>query len=67
MGKNKLISSAIAAEMLGFTQHYVSELCLKGKIKAQKIGHQWMFSMNAIKNLKRQRKKKEPLHHGSSE
>ncbi len=65
MGKNKFISSAMAAEMLGFTQHYISELCLKGKIKAEKIGHQWLFSVNAIKHLKRQRKKKEPIEHGS--
>ena len=57
--KNRLITCAIAAEMLGFSPDYIRRLCLDGKIDAQKIGHDWIFPMSAIANIRRQRKLKD--------
>ena len=56
----------MAAEKLGFTPDYVRYLCAKGTIKATKLSHDWLIDEKDIRNIKRQRKKKE-LNHGSSE
>jgi excisionase family DNA binding protein len=60
MSKVKLLTSKMAAVILGFTPDYVRRLCGMGKIKADKFGHDWLFPESAIKNIKRKRKKKEP-------
>jgi excisionase family DNA binding protein len=49
----------MAAALLGFTPNYIRRLCGEGKIKAEKVGHDWLFEEKAIKNIRRQRKKKE--------
>lgn len=64
-----ILSSSMVAEKLGFSQDYIRRLCLDGKIKAQKIGHDWVIYERDIKHLKRQRspklKKGEKLHGNS--
>jgi excisionase family DNA binding protein len=56
MAKQKLITTRIAAEILGFTQDYVRQLCFEGKIKALKAGHDWIIDEKNIKNIRRKRK-----------
>lgn len=67
MSKTKLITSAIAAEMLGFSPNYIRRLCSIGKIKAEKYGHSWVMSEKDISHITRKRKEKRNLTDGSSE
>lgn len=63
---DKLISTKIAAEMLGFSQDYIRQLCAEGKITdAQKISTDWVFPMSSIKHVKRQRQIKRNFEHES--
>lgn len=66
MAKSKLITTKIAAGILGFSQDYVRQLCVEKKIKAQKLSHDWIMEKEAIRHIKRQRNKKE-LIDGSGE
>jgi len=50
---SKLITTSLAAKMLGFTPDYIRRLILDGKIKAEKLGHNWVFTEAAIKHVKR--------------
>lgn len=59
MSRNKLITCAIAAEKLGFSRDYVRRMCLLGKIKAEKLGNDWIFPLSAIKHIRRQRRLRE--------
>ena len=52
----KLLTSAMAAKILGFTPDYVRHLIVQGKIKADKLGHDWIIAPRAIAHIKRQRK-----------
>ncbi len=54
----RLITSAMAAEILGFCPDYIRRLVLQGKIKAEKIGPNWFMTEKAISQIKRQRKAK---------
>lgn len=54
----KYLTSAQAAEILGFTRDHIRRLILKGKIKAEKLGHNWLTTPKAISNIKRLRKSK---------
>ncbi len=56
--KEKMITTGIAAKILGFTPDYVRRLCLEGKIKGEKLGHDWMMYESDIKHITRQRYKK---------
>ncbi len=58
MSKGNLITTIIAAEKLGLTSDYIRQLCARGKIKAKKIGHNWLFTESAIKHIKRKRHSK---------
>lgn len=40
--KTRLISLAEASEMYGFNRNYLSELARRGRLRAQKIGNQWI-------------------------
>lgn len=62
---SKLLTCTKAAKILGFTADYVRRLCIDGKIKAEKLGNDWVFPASAIKDIKRQRHHKE-LEHGSN-
>ncbi len=57
--RNRLISTAIAAEILGFSPDYVRRMCADGTIKAEKVGHDWVMYERSIINIKRQRKVKD--------
>jgi len=49
----------MAAKILGFTPDYIRRLCLEGKIKADRPGHDWLFTESAIKDIKHKRKESE--------
>lgn len=53
--KNKIITCAIAGERLGFSAAYIRRLILDGKIKAEKIGHDWIMTEKDIKHIVRRR------------
>jgi excisionase family DNA binding protein len=53
---SNLISTTMAASILGFTPDYVRHLILDGKIKAEKVGNGWIMTKKAIQHIKRQRK-----------
>ncbi len=46
---------AEAATILGFSPDHVRRLILEGKIKAIKIGHNWLMTKRNMKKVKRQR------------
>ena len=58
MAEQKLLSSKMAGEILGFTPSYIRQLCIKGVIKADKVAKDWLIPASAIKKIKRQRKAK---------
>lgn len=55
MIKNKYLTSAEAAKLLGFTPDHIRRLILTNKIKAEKVGHNWLICPNHLKKIKRQR------------
>lgn len=59
MQKSKLITCAVAAQMLGFTADYIRKLCVNGDIRAQKMGKIWIMTHAAIKHIKRQRQRQQ--------
>lgn len=40
--KTRLISLPEAAELYGFTPEYLNQLARRGRLKAQKVGAQWI-------------------------
>ena len=54
-----LITTARAAEVLGFTPNYVRKLIAEGKIKAVKLGHDWLVNEKSLSKVTRLRKAKE--------
>ena len=66
--KNKLLTTKMAAEILGFTPDYIRRLIMDGKIAAEKIGHDWLLTETAIRHVKRQRfSEPKEVTHGSVE
>lgn len=59
MIKDKYLSSAEAARLLGFTPDHVRRLIIQGKIKAEKVGHNWLVKPKDILHVRRIRHKKE--------
>lgn len=55
MSKRKLLTTAMAAKQLGFTADWVRKLIIDGKIKAEKLGHDWLIKEQDIKNVSRKR------------
>ncbi len=51
MAKSKFLSSAMVAEKLEGTPAYVRLLCASGKIKALKLGHDWLIDEKDIKKF----------------
>jgi len=49
-------TSAEVAEMLGFTPDHIRRLIMDGKIKAVKLGNNWLIKPKDIKDIKRLRK-----------
>lgn len=59
MNASNILTTAMAAKILGFTPAYLRRLCAEGKIKAFKHGHDWSMTKASIAKIKRQRKAKE--------
>ena len=56
MIKNRNYLTTIeAGKLLGFTPDYMRRLIARGKIKAEKLGHNWILKPKDIKHIKRQR------------
>ena len=53
--KTRLISLAEAAKMYGFNRNYLSELARRGRLKAQKIGSQWVTTRADVEEYIRSR------------
>jgi len=64
--KDAYLTSAEVAELYGFTPDHVRHLINDGKLKAEKLGRNWIIKKKHLKNLKRIRKSsKEIAEHGS--
>jgi excisionase family DNA binding protein len=57
--RDKYITSFQAAKMLGFTPDHVRRLIGDGKIKAFKLGHNWLIDPQDLKDIKRLRLKRD--------
>lgn len=57
MIKNKpnYLTSLEVAEILGFTPDHIRKLIAGGKIKAEKLGHNWIIERKSISKIKRKR------------
>ncbi len=55
MIKNKSIymTSKEAATILGVTPDHIRKLIAQGKIKAEKLGHNWIMDAKSLKKVKR--------------
>lgn len=60
------LTSAEVAELYGFTPDHVRHLISQGKLKAEKIGRNWIVNKKHLKNLKRQRKSSKELQHAGN-
>lgn len=56
--KHELISLAEAAERYGFSQDYLSKLARKGRLKAQKIGRNWVTTPADVEQYIRSRRRR---------
>jgi excisionase family DNA binding protein len=67
--KDNYLTSAEAAQSLGFSPEHVRKLILQGKIKAEKLGRNWIIEKANLENIHRQRfpKHKENVDDGSYE
>lgn len=55
MRKSDYLTSAEAAESLGFSQDHVRKLIYQGKIKAEKFGRNWVVEKKDLYKIRRQR------------
>jgi excisionase family DNA binding protein len=53
--QHNFITSAEAAKILGFTADYVRKLILKGVLKGDKLGRNWIINLKDLKGICRQR------------
>jgi len=53
--KDNYLTSAEVAQALGFSHDYVRKLILQGKIKAEKLGRNWIINIKNIDKIHRQR------------
>ncbi len=53
--KDNYLTSAEAALALGFSHDYVRKLILQGKLKAEKLGRNWIINKKNIEKIHRQR------------
>jgi excisionase family DNA binding protein len=67
--KNNYLTSAEAAQILGFSHDYVRKLILQGKLKAEKLGRNWIIEKKNLDKIHRQRfpKPKESIENGINE
>lgn len=53
--KDKFLTSFEAAKLLGFSPDHVRRMIGEGKIKAEKVGHNWIINPKDLKHIKRLR------------
>ena len=56
---NEYLTSFQVAEQLGFSADHIRRLICQGKIKATKLGNNWLIKPADLKGIGRQRKVKE--------
>ena len=56
--KQELISLAEAAERYGFSTAYLRQLARKGRLKAKKVGRDWVTTWADVEEYIRSRKKR---------
>lgn len=55
MKRTNLITTTMLAERMGVTPQYVRKLIADGKIKAQKVGYDWIIDERNIVHVKAKR------------
>lgn len=65
--RSNYITAAEAAQLLGFSHDHVRKLILRGKIKAEKLGRNWIIEKKNLEHVQRQRfpRHKESVINGS--
>lgn len=63
--KSNYITSAEAAVILGFSADHVRKLINQGKLKAEKLGRNWIINQKDLCKIKRKRFPKGSQPHGS--
>jgi excisionase family DNA binding protein len=53
--KSNYVTSAEAAELLGFSRDHVRKLIIQGRIKAEKLGRNWIIEKKNLDKIHRQR------------
>lgn len=53
--RSNYLTSFEAAALLGFTADHVRRLIARGKIKAEKLGHNWIIPKKSLNKIHRQR------------
>jgi predicted DNA-binding transcriptional regulator AlpA len=56
--KSRFISLAEAAELYGFSQVHLAQLCQRGRLKAQKIGNSWATTPADVEKYIQSRQKR---------
>lgn len=56
-----LMTSKMVAEKLGYTPDYIRRLIMEGKLKATKLGHDWIITPKDIAHLKPKKIKEKEL------
>ena len=68
--KSHYLTSLEVAKMVGLSPDWIRRMIINGKIKATKLGHNWLINKSDIKNLRRLRsprnKDKGHMDHGSN-
>jgi excisionase family DNA binding protein len=62
------LTSLEASKLVGVTPDHIRKMILRGKIKALKLGHNWLIQRKELAKINRQRfpRKKEITDNGSS-
>ena len=56
--KDHYLTTFEVAQKIGVTPDHIRRLIMQGKIKAEKLGNNWLVKPASIKNITRQRKPK---------
>ncbi len=53
--KSNYVTSAEAAVLLGFSRDHVRKLIIQGRLKAEKLGRNWIIEKKNLEKIHRQR------------
>lgn len=59
INNDSYLTTIEVGEIVDLTPDYVRKLIARGKLKATKLGHNWLVKPKDLKNIKRVRKSKE--------